>query len=142
MSEDEKTAVDKISSEIAEKEFQRFADDMDLDLDPTAMNDEDKESLTDSRRRMVRAIQDGSMIINSSGLPEYTPRRSKRDTPITFYEPTGASLLAIDQAKRNADVSKTFKILAEITKETPALFSALMVSDVKVCTAVLGLFMG
>ncbi len=133
---------DKVSLELAEAEFEKFLDAMDIDADPRGMSDEDRAGFDNSKRTFIRAVQRGALVFNDSGLPVFTPQRSKSTEPITFYEPTGATLMAIDQAKKNADVSKTFKVLAETTKTTPKTFSAMALADVNVCTAVLGLFMG
>jgi hypothetical protein len=138
------TKRDKISAEVAEMEFDKFVDAMDIDVDPVGMNDEDRAGFNNAKRTFLRAVRCGSLIVNDNGEPVFTPQRakSKSDGPITFYEPTGATLMQVDQAKKDADVSKTFKVLGEMTKTTPKTFSNLALPDVNVCSAVLGLFMG
>lgn len=134
----------KISFELAEHEFEKFAEAMDLDVDPVGMSDEDKVGLLEAKRVFVKAVQSGALIVDDEGQPVFTPQRpgSKVKDPITFYEPTGATLMEIDKAKSGADVSKTFKVLGNLTKTSTARFSGLMYSDLKVCTALMGLFMG
>lgn len=132
----------KISVELAELELDGFAKAMDLDLDPSGKSDEDKADMLDSKRTVIRAIRKGSVVIEG-GLPTFTPQRSEDTTPVTFYEPTGATLMAIDKARAGEDVSKTFKVLVDLTKTTtPKTFAKMKLNDVKVCVAIMGLFMG
>lgn len=133
---------EKLDLETAEAEFNRFADIMDLDVDPDTMTDEDKDSLSEHRRRLVKTLQNGALVINDLGEPVFTPRRSDNKEPVNFYEPTGESLMSMDRKKKNADISKTFAILGSMTKTNPKRFSSMKYGDLKVCSSILGLFMG
>lgn len=139
---EKKQKIEVMAREAAEAEFDRFVDAMDIDADPTDMSDEDKKGLQQSRRTVVKAIMNGSLMIEADGTPVYTPRRSKDVTPIRFREPTGADLMEMDKAKAGADINKTFKILAAITSTSPARFANLVMSDLNVCSAVMVLFTG
>lgn len=132
----------KISDDFAEQEFARFTDTMDIDTDSKGMNDEDRKGFEASKRTVLRAIKSGAMVINDDGLPQYTPQRSKDTTVITFHEPTGANLMAMDQAREGANMTKMNKVLGEITKTTPARMAGLKYYDYNVCSSVLSLFLG
>lgn len=133
---------DVIDRATAEAEFNRFVDLMDLDMTDAGTDPEEKADKEGARDKIVTSIMRGALVINDDGEPVFTPVRSGDVVPITFHEPTGASLMAMDRVKKNADIKKTYSVLAEITKQNPQLFSALKMGDLKVCLAVLTLFLG
>lgn len=133
---------DKVAKEVAEAEFTRFVEAMDLDVDPADMDEDDKKGFNQQRERIVSAICAGSLVINDEGEPVFTPQRTKDAEPLTFHEPTGASLMAMDRKKRNEDVGKMYSLMGEITKTHASTFSKMKMADLKVCQAVTTLFLG
>ncbi len=132
----------KIGSDVAEQEFQRFVDLMNLDIEESFLNDADKAGLATNRHRFIRAVEAGSLTVDESGIPTFTPVKSDNVEPLTFYEPTGASLMAMDRKKDGADVGKMFTIMADFTKTNDKRFSGLRVSDLNVCMAIAMLYLG
>lgn len=132
----------KVGPAPAELEFNRFVEAMNLDVEEEYLNDEDKAGLQLNRRRMLRAIEAGSLVIDAEGVPIYTPQRSDNTDPITFHEPTGASLMAMDRKKAGADVGKMFSIMADFTRTEQGRFAQLRTSDLNVCMAVATLYLG
>ena len=132
-----------INIEVAESEFDRWADAMDLDLDTSGMDSEDRTAFDKQRNRIIRAVTSGALIFNESGEAVYTPQnaRSKHTDPITFHERTGASLMAMDGKKKGYDVAKTFAVMADMCKVHPSVFAGLVGSDGKVCEALFALLM-
>lgn len=132
-----------VAREVAEEEFDRFADEMDLDLDTSAMDAEDLTAFNKQKGRLVRAIERGSLAINENGEAVYTPQNpgSKHHDPITFHERTGASLMAMDGKKKGHDVAKTYAVMADMCKVHPSTFAGLKGTDVKVCEALFALLM-
>lgn len=140
--------ADKIAQEVAENEFQRWAQAMDLTrkLDPTALDNDDKKSLADSKRVILDAIMDGHLVVaEESGEFVYTQKIEDKEakTPITFHEPDGASFMSVDQIGKSGthDVTKAVSVLSQITKETKARFARMKNRDFSVCQAILGLFL-
>lgn len=133
----------KVDAETAEQEFQRFADAMDLDLDPAGMDEEDRTSFEKMKRRITRAVQEGSLVFNDDGEAVYTPQKakSKHKEPITFHERTGASLMAMDGQKKNRDVAKTYAVMASMCEVHPSVFAGMVGIDAKVCEALFALLM-
>lgn len=132
----------KVAREVAEAEFDRWAEAMDLDLDTSEMDAEDLAAFGKQKRRIVRAIERGAVVINDTGEAVFTPERSSGvDGSITFHEHTGASLMAVDGKKKNEDVRKTFAVMADMTKQHPSVFSKLRGSDTKVAMALFALLM-
>jgi hypothetical protein len=134
---------DKIAPEMAEQEFQRFADSMDLDIDTAKLDAEDLTAFNKNRDRIVRAIVKGHLVVNENGEAVYTPHRpaSKHTGPLTFHERTGASLMATDGKKKNADAAKTYAMMGDICRTHPSTFAGLAGTDIKVCEALFAFLM-
>ena len=131
-----------VAKEVAEQDFNRFADSMDLDIDPVGMDAEDKKGFEQQKDRIIAAIQSGSLVINDSGEPVFTPQRTKGADAITFYEPTGASLMAMDRKKKTEDIGKLYASMGEMTRTHASTFSKMKMPDLKVCMAITTLFLG
>lgn len=135
------TESNLIDRETAVAEFNRFVDLMDLDLDESRMDSEDKKDFQVEREKLIGCIEKGSLAISEKGEPMFTPQRSKDTSTLTFQEPTGASLMAMDRKQKNADVSKMYSVMADMTGQTVTRFSAMKYSDLKVCQSVTTLFL-
>lgn len=132
-----------VALEMANAEFDRFVDAMDLELDEAYMDEEDLNSFRRQKNRILKAIQNGSLVISEAGEAVYTPRNksTKRQEPITFHERTGASLMAMDGKKKNSDVAKTYAIMGDMCKVHPSVFAGMAGTDIKVCEALFALLM-
>ncbi len=132
----------KIDAETAESEIERFAEAMDLDLDTSKMDEEDRKAFDQQKRVLTLSIQKGNLIINDKGEPVFTPTMGDNLDPLTFYEPDGASFMTMDKMKKNADVAKMFGIMADMTKTHSKVFAKMKNRDSKVCQAIVTLFLG
>lgn len=132
-----------VAKEVAEQDFDRFVESMDLDVDTSGMDVEDLTAFNKQKSRIVRAIQRGHLVINDEGEAVYTPFKpnSKHKDPLTFHERSGASLMAMDGKKKGHDVAKTYAVLADMCKVHPSVFAGLVGTDVKVCEALFALLM-
>lgn len=128
-----------VAEDAALAEFYRFVKAMDIDVDPKGMDDDDRKSFETARRRILRAIELGRLVIDEQGQPLYTPTDGTER--ITFYEPTGASLMAMDQKKRDHNVSKMFATMSDLTRRPITAFSSMKNRDLKVCLAITNLFL-
>ena len=131
----------KIDTVVAESEFERFAEAMGLVFDVSGFNPDEKQDFETARKLIVQNICAGHVAINDEGEAVYTPRRVENAQPITFYEATGAALKAMDRRNKSEDIGKFYALLAEITKEPPAVFSKMKMTDLKVCMAIGVLFL-
>jgi hypothetical protein len=129
--------MQKIDSKTAEIEFDRWASEMDLDLDPSGMDDKDAAAFNKQKRRVLSAIESGALVIGPDGLATYTPQNDKtpHKDPITFNERTGASLMAMDGKGKNQDVAKTYAMMADMCGVNPKVFASMVGVDAKVCEA-------
>lgn len=133
---------DKVAKEVAEEEFNRFVECMDLDVDPADMDEDDRKGFVQQKDRVIAAIQSGALVISDKGEPTYTPQRTNDVEPITFYEPTGASLMAMDRKKKTEDIGKLYAAMGDMTKTHANVFSKMKMADLKVCMAITTLFLG
>jgi hypothetical protein len=130
-----------VSKDLAEAEFARFCAKMGLDTDPEGMDADDLKGFNNSKRRVIAAMMTGSLIIEENGEPVFTPQIGDT-SPITFSSPNGASLMAMDLVKKDHDTEKTFATLADITGQTKKRYAQMDNRDLKVCLAVMLLFLG
>lgn len=136
-------AENPVAASVAQREFGRFVEAMDLNVDEAAMDDEDRTAFQKQKARIVREIERGYLVINENGEAVYTPhnQRSRTKDPITFHERTGASLMAMEGKKKNQDVSKMYAVMADMCRVHPGVFAGLVGTDVKVCEALFALLM-
>jgi hypothetical protein len=134
--------MEKVDKDTAEREFEKFIERMDLDVSPEGMDNEELASFRDSRRRFIDAVQDGRLCVNDNGEPVFTPGTGNDMSPVTFYEPDGAALLAADSAKKNHDMEKTVLLLCAITKTNKDRFAKMPGRELKVCLAIVALLLG
>jgi len=132
----------KINLETAENEFNRFGDSMDLDFDMNLMNEDTKKDFELHKKRIIKCIMDGSLVISENGEPTYTPKMVDGANPITFYEPTGATLSASDGKGKNESFKMMYSSMADMTKQSAGLFSKMKNRDLKVCISLYLLFLG
>lgn len=128
-----------VSADVAEMEFQRFVEAMDLDVDESGMDDEDKRDFSSQKRLFLKEVQRGRLTVDEKGQPVFTPSDGE---PLTFYEPEGAHLTEMDRAKEQQSVKKTLLLLGAMTKTGPKRFTKMKNRDFKVCTAILAFFLG
>jgi len=103
--------TDKIAPEMAEAEFYRMCELLDLDV--TTSNDEDKEQLETHKAKIIAAIASGTMTIGDDGLPTVT---TKAGADLAFTMPTGATLLEADKAPSGHDNRRMFLMIGALTR--------------------------
>ena len=133
-------ADQKVATDVAESEFERFTEAMDLDVDTSRMDKDEAESFRQLKRKVTRAIENGHLVVDDKGRPVYTPQIGDK-SPITFYEPTGVSLLAVDKKKAGENVAKTYATMADMTQTDAKTFASMNARDLKVCQAIYLLFL-
>lgn len=132
-------AENKISDDVCEAEFNRFVEAMDLDVDQSHMDDEDRKGLAQAKHTLFRVMRRGTLVFNETGEPVFTPSDGKT---ITFHEPKGKSLMRTDLKKKGHDVEKLFTFMAAATGESPLRFEEMPNRDLKICQVLAQLFLG
>lgn len=131
-----------IAREVAEVEFNRFCVDMDIDNNVEKMNEKNAEGFLELKETLISAFVDGRLVLNDDSEPVYTPKRKGIDNPMTFREPNGADLMAMDRKKDGQDMGKFFSLMDSVTKSAPGTCAKLKGPDLKVAKAIMSLFMG
>lgn len=131
-----------VARDVAESEFDRFCDSMDIDHDTSKMTEEDAKGFNEQKEYVVKAIMDGRLVIASDGKPEYTP--SHEDSPrntLVFHEPNGGTYAAMDRQKSGNDVGKMLALMDAMTKSAPGTCAKLTGIDFKTSRALTVLFL-
>lgn len=131
----------KVAHDVALDEFNRFCDSMDIDNNTDAMTEEDAKSFEEPKGVIIRAIMEGSLLINGDGEPEYTPKNSPKVGNLTFREPNGADYMAMDRKKEGQNIAKMWTLAESVTKSAPGTIANLRNRDLKVVRAIMQLFM-
>ena len=130
----------KINKEMAEAEFQRWCDAMDIETDAEFFEEEDDiSSFKKNKSKVVRSIMDGSTIINDEGLLVYTTRRKEKQKTYTFNEFYGSILISME--KIEGGNARMFTGCGEITQTSQGDFSSMKGSDLALSQAVFILLM-
>ena len=128
----------KLSEEMAIAEWERFMDTMDLDRNQDTKDGDDLKGLLLLRGRMVHALRLGTLVVNDDGEPVYSLANGQE---LTFHEPKGDALLAMDKKGKNHDIAKLNAVMAVATKQHPGMFTKLPNREYRVCSAITSLFL-
>jgi hypothetical protein len=129
----------KVAREVAESELRRFAKLMALNLDESTRPKEIKVTFQIGKDRVIEAMMRGSLIIDSSGQPVFTPQADKGGV-ITLHEPKGSTFIAMQSKENNSEAS--FEALADCTEQPASRFAKMPQRDLKVLQAIQSLFLG
>jgi hypothetical protein len=130
----------RVAREVAEAEFERMCQARRIDIDMTEMDEEDTASFLDLKRKIMRAMQRGDLVVNEHGDPVYTPPVPGAK-PLTFYKATGATFMAMDEGKDRGGITKVVASLTEMTRSVKGEISKLEAPDFQVCSAIASLFL-
>jgi hypothetical protein len=133
-------AVDR---ETAELEFERWADAMRIDMDVDGQDDEDALDTESHKRKIVKAIMDGRLVISEAeGFAVFTPPGKD---PISFSKVNEDIMGAVDRVKihkgKDPQVQKMYAMLATWSGTSIVTFAKMHQADKKVCMALVTLFL-
>ena len=134
---------DKISREMGEQEFQRFAELWDIETNTDRMNEQTAESFNTLRDRVVRAVCSGRATIEDDGSLSYTLREPVGDvTELTFRVPMGSAYMEMDNYKTRQSMRMLYAFLGAMTKQSSKVFVQMNGIDVKFAQGIATLFLG
>ena len=133
-----------VGLDVAEAEFDRFAEAMDLRVDEAAMDEETKADFKQHKDRFIQAVCAGQLAVNDDGEPVYKLKIPVGDTSaLTFHEPEGAHYMAMsDGKKKRGDMAQMYALLAAQCGVHINVFSKMKNRDLKMCTSMAALFTG
>jgi hypothetical protein len=135
--------VEKIVLEVAEAEFERFAGSWNLDTDIETMSIEDRDDFEGHKRKIVRQIQGGRVVINEEGNIIYTlftPVGTLAE--VTIKRPKGRTYMAMDKIKEGQNIGKLLHFLSSAINQLPGVIKQMDGIDFKFLQAVYMLFLG
>lgn len=138
------TDTSKVAAEVAEVEFGRFVEAWDLDVEVDEMNEEDRDTFAPLKRRLIRQIMAGRLVVSENGETlTYQLRFPIGDNAeLVANLPTGGAILQFDRHKDRHNVAKLNAYMGSMCGVAPALFGAHMKgSDLKVVQAIATLFL-
>lgn len=137
---DEKKVV--MSEELAMQEIERWADENDFDLYVKGPNG--MQILDSSVPKLMKAIQNGSLVLNDNNEFEYTVSDKSPSgfagEKITFKTPSGAGFMAMDSYKDQESVHKQLAVASAATGKDVGWFGKLSARDYKIAFIIAGFF--
>ena len=132
----------KVAREVAEADFERFCEMLDAySSADDLLNEEDVKSFEDNKGKFVRAVMNGSLVVEEDGTPVYMPRMGDWSTPLRFTEPdAGMISVSVDLGKEREKMRKQIALIAAMTKRTPQEIGRLKQRDFKICNMIVGGF--
>lgn len=109
-----------------------------VNIDPEDMTSDEYDSLLEVKRRLVRVIERGDLVVSESGDPIYTPP-VPGSKPITFYKPTGATFMAMDGNDGNQ--ARLIRMVTDMTRSAKGEIAKLEAPDYVVCSTLANLFL-
>jgi hypothetical protein len=133
--------MSNVAKEVAEEEFKRMCDKLDLDLEE--MSADDLATLAERKVSIVKAICAGRVTIGEDGMPTVTlVYPVDKITSVTFTRPTGGNIIAVGDTKATNQVTKTHALLSDLTGQPKALFQKMELRpDFRLCDKIAGVFL-
>jgi hypothetical protein len=134
----------KIDRETAEKEFIRYCENNGIEFDESAMNDEEKESFADIKKRIIKSCMGGRVEVEGKSM-KYTisafSEKGFSGETVLIQRPTGNAFSAMDSFKDRENVHKLHGFMSAMTGKEIKYFSKIDIEDWKFFNAVASLFL-
>ena len=131
---------ERVALEVAEAEFERFIDAMDLMVRTKRLKGDARTAYEDNKETFIGAIQRNTLVVDPDGAPVFTPVSDNKG-PIKFAEPDGETLIATDSAGEGNNITKLYRVVARMTGQPEERLRKLKQRDSVVLTAIVGLFL-
>ena len=131
----------KVSKEIAEADFERFAARARLRLD--RINDSDtRRDVANEREQFIEEVMDGRIVVDEEGWPTvYTESEILPELKFT-NRPKVTALRAMDKAKPGNENAKMLAMMADTLRIPSAKFNSLDLIDFQNVSLVFSFFLG
>lgn len=134
----------KITTEMAEKEFERFCESWEIDTDVSQMNEEDSENFNRHKTKIIKATETGRIIYTDDDKIEYFfkhPEKARNEKSIVLDRPNGGTYAEMDKFKKDESMKKTYAILAGMSKKDISFFYGIDGIDFKFISSIATLFL-
>lgn len=135
-----KTLETNVSREVAEAEFERFAEAARLDLGKPR-NENDRRSVADDRELFVYQVMRGRISVDEDGWP--TVHTDSEALPVVRFSsrPRVTNYRAMDKVKATNEIGKMLAMIADVTGVPTALLNGLEQADFENVSLTFGLFL-
>jgi hypothetical protein len=135
-------AENKVDQKTAEQDFSRFVDIWEIDSDVESMNEDDRKSFEEQKRKIVKAIVIGRASVDQDGNIAYSLKDPVNGLDsVTLKMPRGEGYMEMDRYKEQASVHKFMAVMGSMTGKPVKVFSNMSGIDLKFCMAVSALFL-
>lgn len=129
--------MNKVAKEVAEQEFERWAEAFEIDTNTAGLSDEELKAFEAFKDKFVKRVESGALSVDENGVIEFSPRGDSED-PLKFDEPTGAILSA--RQKGDTDIQGGRRMLAAWAGVSPKRFADMKLRDFNFCSELLAFF--
>ena len=129
--------MNKVATEVAQQEFERWAEAFEIDISTDAFDPEELKAFEAFKAKFIKRVETGALTVDEDGVIEFTPRGDSED-PLKFDEPTGALLSA--RQKNDTDIQAARRVLAAWTGVAPKRFADMKLRDFNFCSELLAFF--
>ena len=132
-----------VALDMAQNEFDRWAEGWHIDTDVESMEAEDKTSFEVQKRKIMQAMMKGKLAVNDDLSLTITLIEPVMEKPaLTMSIPRGTAYNAMDKHKERESVHKIASFMANACGVPPQIFSNMDGRDYKIFHAVTLLFLG
>ena len=127
--------TNKIDRETAGAEFDRWAEECEIDVD--VESEEDIKAVATFKDKFVKRAMAGRLVFNDEeGRLEFTPKGAEET--LNFSEPMGDLLNA--RQKKDTDIQAARRTLAAWCGVSPVVFAKMPLREFNFCSELLGFF--
>ena len=101
--------MNKVASDVAQQEFERWAEVFEIDITTADLDDEELKAFEAFKNKFIKRVESGALTVDEDGVIEFTPRGDSEE-PLKFDEPTGSLLSA--RQKNDTDIQAARRVLA------------------------------
>lgn len=133
----------KVIKEVAEQEFESWAEAWEIDTDQDDFDEDELASFKSLKKKIVKAIMLGrAVVLNDGEEIQYTLKNARGEiSQFLLVMPLGNAYTAMDKHKAAEYNKKQNQYIAAMIKQPPALLTKLSGIDLKFLQAVSSLFL-
>jgi hypothetical protein len=130
--------------DLAEQEFANYCEANGFDHDGDGMDDEDRESFLKIKRRFVKAVKEGRVIVDGTNLVYTVSKFSAKEAgqKITVRRPVGRDFLAMDGYKETQQMNKFQAFVSSFCGQEKSFVARLDIADRQFLQDIGTLFLG
>ena len=102
---------------------------------------DDSKAFLKIKRHFIKAVQAGHLVVDEKGQPVFTPQGGDGG-PITFFEPKGGSVMAMDTQHEKKRVHQMHALIAHMTQQPMKRFADMPMRDYAIVQMIALLFLG